>query len=74
MTITELIDNILDLKEGNQELMMYRFPTGTWEVHLGNPSCHVLLGEVPGEIVVAGTLEGALTNIHDELVLRKRTR
>ena len=60
----ELVAKIRELQqqgEEDQSLMIYGHPDGDWHVHIGNPSQHVLLGEIDGVIKVEGkTLREAL--------------
>lgn len=48
---------------GDQELMVYYWPEngGSWEIYCGNPSPHVMLGEVDGRHSTGGaTLQEAM--------------
>lgn len=63
-----LIDRIVEFKQGNKEVMIYRYEDGTWSAECGNPTNAVLLGEVSGEFgSTAGeafpTMEGALESL-----------
>lgn len=68
MQINELVTQIESI-QANQELMIYRHSDGNWEVHIGNPSEHVLLGEV------AGLVKGEGPSLQDALLdsLKKLT-
>lgn len=62
-TVDALVAEIRELQQGeeDQSLMMYGHQDGGWHVHIGNPSQHVLLGEIDGVIKVEGkTLREAL--------------
>ena len=53
---------------GDEELMIYRWPDGSWEIHLGNPSPHVMLGEISGNRSADGaTLQEAVEKLAAEL-------
>ena len=63
------IELIASRKEGNQELMICRWPTdGSWAIEIGNPSNYVQLGEVGGEITAGGpSLASAIASLATEL-------
>jgi len=46
-------------KKGNKELAIFYAPDDGWAIHLGNPSRHVMLGEVEGDIVSWGRTLGS---------------
>ena len=69
MNVEEAILDIIYMKEGNNELGIF-FSNGLWEIHLGNSSGCVRLGEVDGDIVVqAETISQAIHLMEEELGL-----
>ena len=69
----ELIDEILALKQGNQELMIYRHDAEKWTAEIGNRTSAVMLGEINGEFDGEGSsIIGALESLLKKL--RRRSR
>lgn len=49
MTLSEMIDRAISLKDGNKEFILL-FDGERWFAEIGNPSPFVVLGEISGEI------------------------
>lgn len=51
-----------------REAMIYLHETGSWDVHVGNSSFHVLLGEIKGKYRASGaSIDEALTKLEREI-------
>lgn len=55
MTLSELIQRCLEIKEGDKEFALFRYDDGTWSAEIGNPDHHVCLGETTGEYSSEGS-------------------
>lgn len=65
MDIVAVIEDIVSLKRGNQELAIYRWPNSSWRVAIGNTWPAVMMFETDGEFEAeADTLEEALVKLH----------
>ena len=66
MNIEKKLENIISNKKGNKELAIFCDQENeyAWEIHIGNPTNCVSIGEVSGEIVVKGN---SLTEVIEKL-------
>ncbi len=78
MNIEKEIEAIAEKKEGNTEMAFfydneYSYDEGNWKFLLGNPSQHVMLGEVEGEIEVYGNSLKDVINKMNKALTNERT-
>lgn len=76
-TTEERIDGILALIGREEELMLYRWVSNDieykWNLHIGNPSDFVCLGEVDGILVFKGdSIESVLNQAETHFLLNKQ--
>lgn len=74
MNIEEELYKLVKNKSGNNELAIF-YDEENWVIYLGNPSKHVNLGEVSGELeAVEDTLEKAITTMKYKLDNQKENK
>ena len=68
MDIEKEIQAIVHAKTGNKEIAFFYDPDTEWTFSVGNPSIHVMLGEVGGETETRGkTMEEVITKMKGKL-------
>lgn len=55
LCLKDLIDKTIEVKFGNDEFALFYLGPNHWRAGIGNPSCHVLLGEVAPELTADAT-------------------